>query len=331
MKKKKGRAKKAKPAEEKVNDLSPEEQQEKEQLMKEGFSDWTRRDFQAFVKGCEKYGRKQYAYISAEIGTKTPQQVKEYSQTFWERYEEIANFEKYIKVIEKGEGAIQRLEEMKKHLEKKVARYKDPWQQLRIVYTPGAKGKTYIEAEDIFLVCMMHKLGYGEWEQLKMEVRKSWQFRFDWFIKSRTTVELSKRCDALMRMIEKENQDLEEKERERERLREAERRKKESEKKKSAKEKKAKAPTPAKSKTPPKKPKKGEKEKGKEKEKEKEPEKKKKTKATPTTTKKEKEAKTTPATSKSSSSRKRKDKEEGGGGGGEKAGKKQKTAAADKE
>ena len=31
---------------------------------------------------------------------------------------------------------------------------------MKIVYSPGAKGKTYIEAEDVFLVCMMHKLGY---------------------------------------------------------------------------------------------------------------------------------------------------------------------------
>lgn len=39
-------------------------------------------------------------------------------------------------------------------------RYKDPLQQMKIVYTPGSKGKTYIETEDVFLVCMMHKLGY---------------------------------------------------------------------------------------------------------------------------------------------------------------------------
>ena len=71
---------------------------------------------------------------------------------------------------------------------------------------------------------------YGEWDALKMEVRKAWQFRFDWFIKSRTTIELSKRCEVLMRMIEKENQDIEEKARERERQREADKRKKDADK-----------------------------------------------------------------------------------------------------
>ena len=33
---------------------------------------------------------------------------------------------------------------------------------------------------------MVHKLGYGQWDELKAEIRKSWRFRFDWFFKSRT-------------------------------------------------------------------------------------------------------------------------------------------------
>jgi hypothetical protein len=30
---------------------------------------------------------------------------------------------------------------------------------------------------------MTHQLGYGRWEELKYEIRKAWNFRFDWFIK----------------------------------------------------------------------------------------------------------------------------------------------------
>jgi SWI/SNF-related matrix-associated actin-dependent regulator of chromatin subfamily A member 5 len=40
---------------------------------------------------------------------------------------------------------------------------------------------------------MTHKLGYGNWDDLKAEVRKSWRFRFDWFFKSRTSQELGRR------------------------------------------------------------------------------------------------------------------------------------------
>jgi len=198
--------------------------------LKQGFSDWSRRDFLGFVKGAEKYGRKLYAQIATEVPNKTPQQIKEYSQVFWNRYQEIQNYEKYVKQIEGGENRMQRLEDMKNHLDVKVQRYKNPWQQLKIVYSAGAKGKAFTEEEDVFLVCMMHQLGYGEWDGLKTEIRKSWQFRFDYFLKSRTPAELMRRCDTLMRLIEKENQDIEEKERER---REAERRKKEAGKRKS--------------------------------------------------------------------------------------------------
>ena len=33
------------------------EAEEKERLLEEGFRDWTKRDFMAFVRACEKYGR----------------------------------------------------------------------------------------------------------------------------------------------------------------------------------------------------------------------------------------------------------------------------------
>jgi SWI/SNF-related matrix-associated actin-dependent regulator of chromatin subfamily A member 5 len=48
------------------------------------------------------------------------------------------------------------------------------------------------EEEDRFILCMIHKLGYGAWDELKAEIRKSWRFRFDWFFKSRTAQVLPK-------------------------------------------------------------------------------------------------------------------------------------------
>lgn len=61
---------------------------------------------------------------------------------------------------------------------------------------------------------MTHKLGYGNWDELKAEIRKSWRFRFDWFFKSRTPQELARRCDTLIRLIERENEELEQHEKE---------------------------------------------------------------------------------------------------------------------
>jgi SWI/SNF-related matrix-associated actin-dependent regulator of chromatin subfamily A member 5 len=90
----------------------------------------------------------------------------------------------------------------------KMACYRNPWLELKIQYGAN-KNKAYTEEEDRFLLCMMHRLGYGAWDEMKAEIRKSWRFRFDWFFKSRTPVELNRRCDTLIRLIEKENEEAE--------------------------------------------------------------------------------------------------------------------------
>lgn len=50
-------------------------------------------------------------------------------------------------------------------------------------------------------------------QTLSLSNRSAPQFRFDWFIKSRTALELQRRCNTLITLIERENQELEEKER----------------------------------------------------------------------------------------------------------------------
>eukprot|EP00957_Ditylum_brightwellii_P177499 13519097-Ditylum_brightwellii.AAC.1 len=45
-----------------------------------------------------------------------------------------------------------------------------------------------------------------------MEICRAWQFRFDWFFKSRNAAELQKQCDVIIKLIEKENDKLRQKE-----------------------------------------------------------------------------------------------------------------------
>jgi len=63
---------------------------------------------------------------------------------------------------------------------------------------------------------MLHKLGFDRtdnvYDELRAAIRQAPQFRFDWFIKSRTATELQRRCNTLITLIERENQELEEKE-----------------------------------------------------------------------------------------------------------------------
>uniref|UniRef100_A0A8C2FKE3 SWI/SNF related, matrix associated, actin dependent regulator of chromatin, subfamily a, member 1 n=1 Tax=Cyprinus carpio TaxID=7962 RepID=A0A8C2FKE3_CYPCA len=195
--------------------LSPEETDEKEKLLTQGFTNWNKRDFNQFIKANEKYGRDDIDNIAREVEGKTPEEVMEYSAVFWERCNELQDIEKIMAQIERGEARIQRRISIKKALDAKIARYKAPFHQLRIQYGTN-KGKNYTEEEDRFLICMLHKMGFDKeyvYEELRQCVRNAPQFRFDWFIKSRTAMELQRRCNTLISLIEKENMEIEEKER----------------------------------------------------------------------------------------------------------------------
>jgi SWI/SNF-related matrix-associated actin-dependent regulator of chromatin subfamily A member 5 len=189
--------------------LSDEVEAERAKILAEGFSNWTRREFNAFLRGVERHGRQNLEAIAQDIGdTKMVDEVHEYSDAFWKLGPtHLDNWGRVVKSIEEGEQKIARRQEMEKALELKVGRYRDPWKELDVIYT-GARSKTFIDEEDRWLVCMTNKLGYGRFEHLKVEVRKAWQFRFNWWIKSRTPIELKRRVDALIRLIEKENEEI---------------------------------------------------------------------------------------------------------------------------
>ncbi|XP_035682460.1 SWI/SNF-related matrix-associated actin-dependent regulator of chromatin subfamily A member 5-like isoform X1 [Branchiostoma floridae] len=201
--------------------LSEEEIEEKEKLLQQGFTNWSKRDFNQFIKANEKWGRDDIENISKEVEGKTPEEVIEYSAVFWERCNELQDIERIMAQIERGEAKIQRRISIKKALDAKMARYKAPFHQLRIAYGTN-KGKNYTEEEDRFLVCMLHKLGFDKenvYEELRYACRQAPQFRFDWFLKSRTAMELQRRCNTLITLIERENAELEEKERQEKRKR----------------------------------------------------------------------------------------------------------------
>ncbi|GAM25015.1 hypothetical protein SAMD00019534_081900, partial [Acytostelium subglobosum LB1] len=196
-------------------DLTEEEVTKKDQLMLEGFADWNRVDFRNFIRGCELYGRKAFDNITETVEGKTLQQVQEYAAVFWKRYKELTDYEKLIVRIEKGEERLIKYKETVEALDRKIAQYKNPWRDLKIQYGMK-KNKTYNTEEDVFLVCKTQELGYGAWDELKEEIRKAPQFKFDWMIQTRTTQELKARCDQLLKYIIKEEQDELERKSERE-------------------------------------------------------------------------------------------------------------------
>ncbi|KAF9108910.1 hypothetical protein BGX27_008183 [Mortierella sp. AM989] len=183
--------------------LTEEETVEKEDLMQTGFENWSKRDFISYYKACEKFGRGNMSEIANEIEGKTLQDVKAYSKVFWKRYSEIADHERIIAAIEKGESKIQRQSDIQDQLSAVIHRHRVPLQQLKIAYNQ-TKTKNYTEEEDRFLIVMLERLGFGTddvYDRIRDEIRKSPMFRFDWFLKSRTPLELQRRCAYLIKCL----------------------------------------------------------------------------------------------------------------------------------
>lgn len=192
--------------------LTEEEREEKEELSTQGFGQWNKRDFQQFINGSGRYGRNDFDGIATEVQGKEAAEIKAYAKVFWQRYTEIADYPKHIKVIEDGEERTRRIEHQRKLLRKKMQQYRVPLQQLKINYSVSTTNKkVYTEEEDRFLLVMLDKYGIdseGLYEKMRDDIRESPLFRFDWFFLSRTPVELSRRCTTLITTIVKEFEDV---------------------------------------------------------------------------------------------------------------------------
>ncbi|KAI1142501.1 SWI/SNF family of DNA-dependent ATPase [Hypoxylon sp. FL0543] len=192
--------------------LTEEEQEEKQRLSLQGFGDWNKRDFQQFINGSGRYGRHDYDRIADEVDNKTAAEVKAYAKVFWQRYTEIADYHKYLQVIETGEERMRKTEHQRKMLRKKMQQYRVPLQQMKINYSVSTTNKkVYTEEEDRFLLVMLDRYGIdseGVYERIRDEIRESPLFRFDWFFLSRTPIEISRRCTTLLTTIVKEFEDV---------------------------------------------------------------------------------------------------------------------------
>lgn len=192
--------------------LAEEEQAEKEELAVEGFDTWNRRDFQQFINGSSTYGRNNYDGIAMQCQNKNAAEVKQYAKVFWQRYKEIADWQKHLKTIEDGEEKLKKVETQRKMLRKKMSQYRVPLQQLKINYSVSTTNKkVYSEEEDRFLLVQLDKHGLdkeGIYDTIRDEIRDSPLFRFDWFFLSRTAEELKRRCTTLLTTIVKEFEDI---------------------------------------------------------------------------------------------------------------------------
>ncbi|KAJ3550827.1 hypothetical protein NMY22_g187 [Coprinellus aureogranulatus] len=187
--------------------LTEEEQALKEELIQGGFPDWSRRDFQQFVRALESYGWDEDMEVYAnEIGDKSPEEVEAYYNTFKEKWVDLPEYARIDARIKEGEAKRSKRQNLENLLKQKINSVRYPMQELELNY-PTTKGKVYSEEEDRYLLCRLHHYGMqvdDVYERIKRDISEFPVFRFDWFFKSRSTQELQRRCNTLLSMIEKE-------------------------------------------------------------------------------------------------------------------------------
>ncbi|GAA5884385.1 hypothetical protein JCM16303_003663 [Sporobolomyces ruberrimus] len=187
--------------------LTEEEQQEKEELSPLGFSNWNKRDFQLFCRGTEVHGRDDYEGIAREVLTKTVDEVKEYATVFWDRCQELEEHDRLMTRFSTADTRRAKEARVENLIKSKVASVPYPLQQMKIVYSNQTKGKSYSDDEDRFLLVELAKYGVGKddtYEKIKRDINEWPAFRFDWFLKSRTAIEIGRRCQTLVGLVERE-------------------------------------------------------------------------------------------------------------------------------
>jgi len=188
--------------------LDERDQAEKEELLKEGFPKWTRRDYNAFVRASSRHGRNAYERIVAEVGTKTLEGVQEYVDAFWSsstRNNRIPDkeYDRVVNIITKGEEKLAQVISMDRCTKLLLNSYSNPWEELEFNNT-SAKDKGFTPEEDRYLLCWVRKYGHGQWEAIRLAIRRCDKFRFSFYIRAMSAESIGKRCEQLMRACERE-------------------------------------------------------------------------------------------------------------------------------
>jgi len=140
-----------------IEELTEEEQKEKEELLKTtGFPSWSKKEFNAFIHAVGIFGKDSFEEITKEVQTKTLEEIQAYSQVFWKKYKKIADWQKIISVVDKGENKRKKFDGMSESLSKKVSSYQNPWKDLKIPHVQQTQKGKFTEDEDKFLVILFY-------------------------------------------------------------------------------------------------------------------------------------------------------------------------------
>ena len=140
--------------------LSNEVQAEKDKLLSEGFVEWQRSHYSAFIKASARYGRSNMAKIALEVG-KPVDQVEKYADAFWgelgkQRFSEHEH-ERVVRMIERGEKKIGEIKSLERGTSVLISLFDNPWEELEFAHAV-TKDNRFSPENDRYLLCWTHKV-----------------------------------------------------------------------------------------------------------------------------------------------------------------------------
>jgi len=185
--------------------LTPEEFDELKNLLSTGFPNWEKKEYEALLNTLEKVPKDNIELIAKDIPTKTVEEVKDYCDTFWSRINEFQDGQRVIKNIEKKEKLERQKQQSSNLIAKKCKNIENGnYEEIKIAFPTNNHQSEYTYEEDQYLLYLTNKYGYGNWDQIMKTIKTSEDLLFNYFLKSRNKIEIQKRIDYLVKIIEKE-------------------------------------------------------------------------------------------------------------------------------
>ena len=174
-------------------------------ILKKGFPDWTKKEYDIFINDADLYGKKNIDKYVEDITTKTKEEIVKYSKVFWELIDSLPEGQRILKNIERRE----KLERQKNHNSRLISKKcenleKDEFEAIKINFPPGNHQSEYTYEDDQYLIYVTNKHGYGNWDDIMRDLKTSEDLLFNYYLKSRNKAEIQKRVDYLVKLIERE-------------------------------------------------------------------------------------------------------------------------------
>ena len=203
----------------KPEEFTEEDEKYREELLKEGFKTWTKKDFSRFLQSAEIVGLDDPEQISRLMKTKTPEEVSKYINVFKKRIDEFPNGDKIMAKINKSEN-----EKIKNNenqavideyfnllIEEEDNDLCDIFNKINITYTQtkSKKGNNnnmeyFNEEEDKYLLCLLIKYGYKNWNPIKFHILTDPFMKFNINMKMKTDQELIDRANFIINLLKNE-------------------------------------------------------------------------------------------------------------------------------